>query len=131
MEKPNATRHQFAVLRVRRPAVAGGDRDFQYGGVAVSNLLAWAVCGSISAYLVWGVPAHFRRLVAWAERTERGLVIDHLKEHDLDPYELLDRSKHLDRVYEELVEVQTCLKLGRIDVAKDRIDQLLFEMESS
>jgi hypothetical protein len=37
----------------------------------------------------------------------------------------------LDLVRDQLYDLRTCLSLGRADVAKDRVDQLLFDLQET
>ena len=95
------------------------------------NNLIWAA--AISFALVWVVPAFLKNIgamIAWLEAKKVQLEAeDAIEELEGLADELTELREQLDLFYDQLYDLQTSIKLGRFDVAEERVAQILHELE--
>jgi hypothetical protein len=84
------------------------------------------ICLMISALIVWGLP--WLDAKARAQEAEEVRAFEEMTEARK---ELFAKADQLDLLYDQIYEVRTCINLGRHDVAKERIEQILFELEDA
>jgi 23S rRNA maturation-related 3'-5' exoribonuclease YhaM len=88
----------------------------------VSEVLV--ICLIISALIVWGLP--------WLDAKARAQEAEEVRAFEEAPETRQElHTKQLDLLYDQIYEVRTCINLGRHDVAKERIEQILFELEDA
>ena len=96
------------------------------------NNLIWAA--AISFALVWVVPAFLKNIgamIAWLEAKKAQLEaeMDAIEGIGGVADELIELREQLDLFYDQLYDLQTSIKLGRFDVAEERVAQILHELE--
>ena len=96
------------------------------------NNLIWAA--AISFALVWVVPAFLKNIgamIVWLEAKKAQLEaeMDAIEGIGGVADELIELREQLDLFYDQLYDLQTSIKLGRFDVAEERVAQILHELE--
>ena len=96
------------------------------------NNLIWAA--AISFALVWVVPAFLKNIgamIVWLEAKKAQLEaeMDAIEGIGGVADELTELREQLDLFYDQLYDLQTSIKLGRFDVAEERVAQILHELE--
>ena len=82
------------------------------------------ICLAIAALIVWGLP--------WINAKAQAAHAEEIRKAVLESQKtLFAKSDQLELVYDQIYEVRTCINLGRHDVAKERIEQILFELEDA